>query len=89
MKIKWLVADVTAVGTPLYIGTCYFGDDFGWALFWPIQAVFVVGEPFCDVGTASRALIRLMERAILEVILAWRCFGQFRPYLWSRSHFVT
>ena len=28
------------------------------------------------------------ERAILEVILAGRCFGQFRPYLWPGSHFV-
>ena len=28
------------------------------------------------------------ERAILEVILAWRCFDQFKPCLWLRSHFV-
>ena len=54
MKIKWLVADIPAVGSP-YIcsGTCYFGDDFGWALFWPIQPVFVAGEPLCGVGTPS------------------------------------
>ena len=30
----------------------------------------------------------IAERAILGVILAWRCFGQFRPSLWSGSHFV-
>ena len=24
---------------------CYFGNDFGWVLFLPIQAVFVAGEP--------------------------------------------
>ena len=29
------------------------------------------------------------EHAISEVILARRYFGQFRPYLWSRSHFVV
>ena len=40
MKLKWLVADVTAVGSP------------------------------------DRA-----ECAILGVILAGRCFGQFRPFL--------
>ena len=28
------------------------------------------------------------ERAILGVILAGRFFGQFRPYLWSGSHFA-
>ena len=47
MKIKWLVADITAVGSP---------------------------------NTA--------EGAILGVILAWRCLGQFRLYLWSGCHFV-
>ena len=48
MKIKWLVADVTAVGSP------------------------------------DRA-----EDAILELILAGRCFGQFRLYFWPESHFVV
>ena len=47
-KIKWLVAGVTAVGSP------------------------------------DRA-----ERAISEVILAGRFFGQFRPYLLPESHFVV
>ena len=46
MKIEWLVADVTPVGSPDRAECAmYFGDDFGWALFWPIQAVFTVGEP--------------------------------------------
>ena len=54
MKIKWLVADVTVVGSPdICSGTCYFEGDFGWALFWPIQRVFVVAEPLCSVGTLS------------------------------------
>ena len=30
----------------------------------------------------------IAERAILEVILVRRCFGQFRPHLWSGSDFV-
>ena len=51
MKMKWLVADVTAVGSPARAEHAILGGDFGWALFWPIQAIFVVGEPFCDVGT--------------------------------------
>ena len=40
----------TAVGSPEG-GTCYFGGDFGWALFGPIPALFVVGELLCDVDT--------------------------------------
>ena len=54
MKIKWLGADVTAVGSPdIHGGTYYFGNDFGWAFLWPIQAMFVVGEQLCGVGTPS------------------------------------
>ena len=30
----------------------------------------------------------IAERAILEVILVGRCFGQFRAYLGLESHFV-
>ena len=29
------------------------------------------------------------ERAIVGVVLAWRFFGQFRPYVWAESHFVV
>ena len=39
----------------------YFGGDFGKACFWPIQFVFVVGEPLCDVGTPSLARIMLLR----------------------------
>ena len=38
---------------PWQSGTCCFGGDFGWACFWPIQDIFVVAEPLCDVGTSS------------------------------------
>ena len=54
MKIEWLVIDVTAIRSPgrqsmMY----YFWDEYGWACFWPIQVVFVVGETLCGVGTPS------------------------------------
>ena len=54
MKIEWLVTNVTPVG-PLDRArrATYFVGDFGWALWWPIQAVFVAEEPLCDVGTLS------------------------------------
>ena len=53
MKKEWLVADVTSVGSPDIAERAILWGDFGWALFWPIQAVFVVGEPLCDIGTPS------------------------------------
>ena len=51
MKIKWLVAGVTTVGSPDRAERAFWGGDFGWPLFWPIQIVFVVREQLCDVGT--------------------------------------
>ena len=53
MKTEWLVTDVTAVGFPGRAECALLGGDFGWVLFWPIQAVFVVGEPLCGVRTPS------------------------------------
>ena len=47
MKIKWLVANVTAVGSPDRVYRANFGGRG------PIQAVFVAGEPLCDVETPS------------------------------------
>ena len=52
MEIKWLVADITSVGSPdIAERAILAGGDFGWALFWPIQAIFVDREPLCGVGT--------------------------------------
>ena len=51
MKIESFVTNVTAVGSPDSAEYAIFGGDFGWALFGPIHTVFVIGEPFCDVGT--------------------------------------
>ena len=42
---------------------------------WLVSYVTAVGSPY------------IAERAILGVILAERCFGQFRLYLWSESYF--
>ena len=53
MKIEWLVADVTAVGSIETAKRAVLGGHFGWECFWPIQDLFVVAEPLCDVGTSS------------------------------------
>ena len=51
MKIDWLVADSSSVGSPDRAEHDILGVIL--AIFWPIQATFVVGEPFCDVGISS------------------------------------
>ena len=51
MKTEWLVTDVTSVGSPARVERAIFGVILG--VFWPIQAVFVVGEPLCDLGINS------------------------------------
>ena len=43
---------------------------------WLVANITAVGFP------------NIAERAILGTFLAGRCFGQFRPYLWSGSHSV-
>ena len=53
MKIEWLVTDVTTIGFPGREVYVILGGDFGWACCWPNQAIFVVAEPLCDVGTPS------------------------------------
>ena len=51
MKIEWLVADVTAVGSLDRAERAILGVDFDCVCFWPIQVMFVVEEPFRGVGT--------------------------------------
>ena len=53
MKIEWLVTDVTAIGFPGRTRVAILGGDFRWACFWPIQDIFVVAGPVCDIGTSS------------------------------------
>ena len=48
MKIEWLATYVTAVGSHDREERDIFGMMLG--VFWPIQATFVIGETFCDVG---------------------------------------
>ena len=54
MKTEALVANVTAVESPDRAEHAILGMIFG--VFWPIQTIFVVGEPFCGVETPSSAL---------------------------------
>ena len=54
MKIEWLIADVTSVGSPGRAERDIFGGDVG--VFWPIQLAIVVGEPLYEVGMPSWAL---------------------------------
>ena len=49
MIIEWLLADVTPVRSPDRAERDILGMILG--VFWPIQVVFVTGEPLCDVGT--------------------------------------
>ena len=51
MELQWLVTDVTAVGSPDIAEDAILEVILSGALFWPIQCVFMVGEPLCDVGT--------------------------------------
>ena len=54
MEIKWSVVDVTAVRSPDradILGVVMPGQCF--------QALFVIGEPLCDVETPSWALVTL------------------------------
>ena len=52
-KLEWLVTDVTAVGSPDRVGLAILEMIFAKYVFWPIQAIFAVGEPLCEAGTPS------------------------------------
>ena len=51
MKIEWLVTDVKAAGSPARAERAILGMILD--VFVTIQAIFVIGEPLCDVGTPS------------------------------------
>ena len=53
MKIEWLVADVTAVGSLDRAERAILGVILTGCVFSPIQVIFVVGEPLCGVGPPS------------------------------------
>ena len=46
-----MVTDAPAIGSPGRAERAVLGGHFGWACSWPIQAIFVVAEPLCGVGT--------------------------------------
>ena len=52
MKIEWLVTNVTAVISPDRAERLALIALLR-VVCWPIQAVFVLQEPLCDVGTPS------------------------------------
>ena len=53
MKIEWFVADVTAVGFIDRAERAILGMFVAGRVFWPIEVIFVVGEPLCGVETPS------------------------------------
>ena len=55
-KIEWLDTDVTTVGSHERAERAILEVILA-GRFLPIQAAFVIGEPLCDIGTPSRALI--------------------------------
>ena len=61
MKIKSLVSDVTAVRSPDRAERAILEVILAGRFFLPVQAVFVVREPLCGVGTPSCALINLLR----------------------------
>ena len=61
MKVEGLVTDVTAVRTPDRAECAILGVILALRFFWPIQAVFVVTEPLCNVGNPSWALTTLLR----------------------------
>ena len=71
MKIEWLFANVTAVGSPDREERAILGVILAWQFFGRFRTYFVTA-----VGSPDRA-----EPAILEAILAGRLFDQIRPYL--------
>ena len=53
MKIEWLVTYVTAVCAPGRAKRAILGVILAGRGFSSIQDMFVVREPFCDIGTSS------------------------------------
>ena len=51
MKIEYLIANETSVGSPAKVERDIFWMIYG--VCWPVQAAIVVGEPLCDVGISS------------------------------------
>ena len=61
MKIEWFITSVTAVESLDRAERAILGGILVGRFFLPIQAIFVVGEPLCDVGTPSRTVVTLLR----------------------------
>ena len=60
LKIEWLVANVTPVGSPARAEHDVLGLlllDVGW----PIQAIFLVEKSLCDIAIPSWVLVSLLR----------------------------
>ena len=66
-------------------------------VFWPIQDVIVVGEPFCDldilnendvVGYRCDSYWGTLSEEKTKKCVILGVFIQFRPLMWLASHFV-
>ena len=77
MKIEWFVANVL------------FWGDFGWAFFWPIQAVFVAWEPICGIRTPSGALITLFRVIWWKYVVGNQCNNCRIPWKSETCYFAA
>ena len=57
--VEWLLAGVTPAVSPDRAERAILGMILD--VFWPIQGVLVVGEPLCDVGIGSQAIVTLLR----------------------------
>ena len=62
LKIKWLIANVTPVGSPAKVKHNILGMILG--VFLSIQAAFVDREQLCDVKIPFCVLIHFLSRVI-------------------------
>ena len=54
MKVEWLVVDSSAVGSLISAESEELRVTS--AVFWPMRATFLIGEPLCDLETPSWTL---------------------------------
>ena len=62
MKIEELIANATAVGSPVLAERDILEVTLG--VFWLVQADIVVEEPFCDLGISLEPYVITLLRVI-------------------------
>ena len=95
MKTEWLIANETSLESPARADNVIFGAILD--AFWPNQAVFVVGEPLCNLENPSWDLIPLFRNRVVgfqrnACQVAWKSrtwhFGDdFGFFLANSGHF--